>query len=142
MFAVAIMGILAAIAIVAYEDYTKRTRMIEVVLAASGCRTPVSETYYVTGVAPDPGGWGCETSGSSTHHVESISVDDNGKVIVVARNFDDADIDGQQLTLTPIIDGNPASSATDMGKRVSSWRCGSETDGTTIPARFLPFSCR
>lgn len=142
MFAVAIMGILAALAIVAYQDYTARTRMIEVLLAASGCRTPVSEAYVLSPVPPPSGGWGCETSEPTTTHVALISVDEHGKVSVTARGFNIDDIDGEILTLAPIIDGRPASTATDMGRRVSIWRCGSTEDGTTIPVRYLPSSCR
>lgn len=142
MFVVAVMGILAAIAIVAYQDYTARTKMMEVLLAASGCRSPVSEVYMLSPEPPGPEGWGCETSEPSTNHVALIEVDEHGKVSVTARGFNSPDIDNQILTLTPIIDGRPASTATDLGRRVSIWRCGASADGTTISARYLPSSCR
>jgi type IV pilus assembly protein PilA len=45
MIVVAIIGILAAVALPAYQDYTKRAKMSEVVLAASGCRTTITEVY-------------------------------------------------------------------------------------------------
>jgi type IV pilus assembly protein PilA len=49
MIVVAIIGILAAIAIPAYQDYTVRSKMSEVVLAASGPRTAVTETFQTNG---------------------------------------------------------------------------------------------
>jgi len=140
LIVIAIIGILASIAIVAYQRYTKRTQMMEVVLAASACRTPVSEAFHLGDTVPDPGGWGCEQA-DGTRFVASVSVDGNGKVTVVPRNFDDSDIDAQQLTLTPLIDGAVATGA-DIGKPVTAWRCGSSADGTTVPERYLPSSCR
>src|SRR6185369_1581356 len=63
MIVVAIIGILAAVALPAYQDYTIRAKMSEVVLAASGCRTTVTEVYQSgsqSTVAADA--WGCEAS--------------------------------------------------------------------------------
>src|SRR6266540_4277723 len=45
MIVVAIIGILAAVALPAYQDYSIRAKMSEVILAASGCRTSISEVY-------------------------------------------------------------------------------------------------
>ena len=76
MIVVAIVGILAAVALPAYQDYTKRARMSEVVLAASACRTAISEVYQTaTGsgtvvVVPSAGGssdGSPVTSGSRVH---------------------------------------------------------------------------
>ena len=44
MIVVAIIGILAAVALPAYQDYTVRAKMSEAILAASGCRTSITET--------------------------------------------------------------------------------------------------
>ena len=142
MLVVAIIGILAAIALPLAGSYTKRTRMAEVVLAVSACRTPVAELYQNQKSPPGAGNWGCETSGSGTRYVQSITTDANGKVSATAQNFNDADIDGQALTLVPLIGSVPAVAATDMGKPVTAWRCGDPADGTSIPSRYLPNSCR
>ena len=48
MIVVAIIGILAAVALPAYQDYTVRARMSEVITFASTCRTSVSEFYVPT----------------------------------------------------------------------------------------------
>ena len=54
MIVVAIIGILAAVALPAYQDYTKRAKMSEVVLAASACRTSITEIYQ-SAAATAPG---------------------------------------------------------------------------------------
>ena len=141
MLVIGIMSILTSLAIAAYFDYTKRTRMVEVMVAAGSCRNPVFEAYYF-GRQPDPGEWGCETGSEPwSELVQSISVDPNGKIIVVAQGFGDDDIDGKVLTLTPLVDGELADIATDKGKSLG-WRCGDPADGTTIHPNFVPSSCR
>jgi hypothetical protein len=60
----------------------------------------------------------------------------------MARGFGDIAIDGQVLIMVPLIGGVPANVATDMGKGIPAWRCGSPGDGTTIPSPYLPASCR
>lgn len=141
MTVVAIIGILAAIALPLYMDYTKRTRMSEVVLAVSACRTPVAEVYQNQKNAPGAGNWGCETSAGS-RFVQSLTTDANGRITATATNFSDADLDGKVLTLVPLMASTPAVSATDMGKPVTAWRCGDPGDGTNIPSKYLPSSCR
>lgn len=141
MIVIAIIGILAAVALPMYH-YSKRTRMSEVVLAVSACRTPVAKLYQSNASGPGTGNSGCEVSGPASAYVRSIATDSNGKISVVARGFDDSAIDGKVLTMVPLIDSTVAVSATDMGKAVTGWRCGSPDDGTTIPAQYLPSSCR
>src|ERR1051325_10917025 len=80
MIVVAIIGILAAVALPAYQDYTVRAKMSEVMLAASSCRTSISEIYQSGGSAPGAGNWGCETVTSK--YVSSVATDANGKVTV------------------------------------------------------------
>ena len=61
MIVVAIIGILAAVALPAYQDYTIRAKMSEVILAMSACRTSITEVYQSgPTVAPTVNGWGCE----------------------------------------------------------------------------------
>ena len=52
MIVVAIIGILAAVALPAYQDYTVRAKMSEVMLAASACRTGITEIYQTGGTPP------------------------------------------------------------------------------------------
>src|SRR5688572_27769489 len=61
LIVVAIIGILASLAIPMYADYTVRTKMSEVLLAASACRASVTEVYQGANTAPGAGNWGCES---------------------------------------------------------------------------------
>lgn len=145
MIVVAIIGILAAVALPAYQDYTKRAKMSEVILAASACRTTVTEVYQSVSSSanmPLAGTWGCEVSaGSGSKYVTSVATTGDGKITVTAQGFGDATIDAALVTLTPMVGATVATTA-NAGQGVTSWRCGSTVDGTTIPSKFLPASCR
>ena len=141
LLVVGIIAILAAIAIPIYQNYVVRTRMAEVVLTISGCRTTVSEVYQAGGSPPGAGNWGCEGSGGVNRQVQSLTTDANGKIIATATGFSNSDIDGLDLTLMPMINGAAANVATDMGKAITGWRCGHVADGTTIAVEYLPASC-
>lgn len=141
LIVMAIIGILAAVAIPIYSNYTIRTKMAEVVLALSACRTSVSEAYLAGGNPPGAGNWGCEVT-SPTRYVQSISTDADGKIIATATGFSNSGVDGKVVTMRPIIAGAAAVAASDMGKAVTSFRCGAPADGTTISANYLPASCR
>lgn len=153
MIVVAIIGILAAVALPAYQDYTKRAKMSEVVLAASSCRTSITEVYQSgsggASTAPGADGWGCESgTGTSnataqTKYVDSVRTTAAGQIRVTAKGFNDSGIDGKLVTLTPMADATtPATYAANAGQALFGWRCGNTTDGTTIQSKFLPGSCR
>ena len=151
MIVVAIIGILAAVALPAYQDYTKRAKMSEVVLAASACRTSITEVYQSGSASNAPGanGWGCESGAGtsnpsvSSKYVQAVTTDANGAIKVQAQGFGDSQIDNAYVTLVPMASGTAAAVfATNAGQALYGWRCGSTADGTTIPAKFLPGSCR
>jgi len=143
MIVVAIIGILAAVALPAYQDYTIRAKMSEVLLAMSACRTSITEVYQTGGTPPGGSNWGCEATGSSKY-VAAIATDDNGKVTATVTGINAA-VDGLFVTLVPlVVDGNtPASAANNMGQGLFGWRCGNAAvDLTTVSAKYLPGSCR
>ncbi|MBK8528948.1 MAG: pilin [Rubrivivax sp.] len=142
MIVVAIIGILAAVALPAYKDYTLKAKMSEVVLAASACRTTVTEVYQSASALPAAGAWGCEiAAGAGTKYVNKIETNAAGQIQVTTQGFGDALIDAKILTLTPFADSTYAAAPT-VGNSVGAWRCGAAADGTTVPPKYLPGSCK
>ena len=132
MIVVAIIGILAAVALPAYQDYTLRARMSEVVLAASQCRTGITETVQ-TAAAPSAfiaGGWGCESSVSTTTNVARIQTNDGGAIAVTSA----------VVGATGIIVLAPANTI-GVGGTITGWNCGPLAAGGVNP-KYLPGSCR
>jgi len=143
MIVVAIIGILAAVALPAYQDYTVRAKMSEVVLAASSCRTTISEIWQSGGSSPAANSWGCgEGGGTTTKYVGSINTNADGWITVTAVNLGAAN---GVVSMVPMKNGTTALLSTDMsaGVAIFGWRCGnSVTDGTTVSAKYLPGTCR
>ena len=141
MIVVAIIGILAAVALPAYQDYTIRAKMSEIILAASACRTSVTEVYQTGGSAPGANNWGCE-SVTGTKYVNLIATDENGKVSVTVQNISSV-VDNGIVTLQPMSTLTAIADSTMMGTALFGWRCGdTTTDGTTVLPNYLPGSCR
>jgi type IV pilus assembly protein PilA len=141
MIVVAIIGILAAVALPAYQDYTARAKVSEVVLAASACRTTITETVQgSTGTSlPAADGWGCgESTSASSKYVASISTSNTGVITVTAQGIN-GEVNTKNITLSPFKDaaGAQALGANDVGARIAIWKCGG-----SIPAKFRPASCR
>jgi type IV pilus assembly protein PilA len=146
MIVVAIIGILAAVALPAYQDYTVRAKMSEVILAMSACRTTITEVYQTGGTPPAADEWGCgelkSTGGQPivTKYVAGLATDVNGVVTATIQGISSV-VDTKTVTLIPLKDAaNAANSATDMGVGIYGWVCGS--NGTTLDKKFLPGSCR
>ena len=147
MIVVAIIGILAAVALPAYQDYTKRAKLSEVVLAASACRTAITEVFQSATSAPLPNEWGCESSGATSKYVAKVETDSAGGVkVTVGSGIDGTNIDGKFVSLIPTADA--AGAAPAIGSQIFGWVCGNTvaTGGsafvTTVPAKYLPGSCR
>ena len=151
MIVVAIIGILAAVALPAYQDYTKRAKVSEVILASSACRTSITEVYQSNNAAslPTAGNWGCESSTPTSKYVAKVDTDNNGGIIVTVQGFNDAgsatQIDGTTISLVPTA---AAKAPITAAAPLSEWTCGNRTalNGgtavTTAPEVYLPGSCR
>ena len=142
MIVVAIIGILAAVALPAYQDYTIRAKNSEVILAASSCRTSITEVIQSSNTLPAANAWGCETASATSQYVASVATDAAGKIIVTSQNIKNKDDNsvGGVVTLKPV--GDASGAAVVAGTTVFKWICGNATDGTTVAPKFLPGSCR
>jgi type IV pilus assembly protein PilA len=146
MIVVAIIGILAAVALPAYQDYTIKARVSEAILATSQCRTAISEVYQtgLAGTTMSANGWGCEnTAGTATKYVATIATDANGLITVTTAASDDLgtgtqNASGKTITLTPQLADGTALGTSNIPTQVGSFRC----QAGTMPPKFLPGSCK
>lgn len=141
MIVIAIIGILAAIALPAYQTYITKAKVSEGILAASQCRTAVAEIYQ-TGDSDDPpgiNGWGCESAAETTKYVASIATDADGVITVTLQNTDETNVDGNTIVLVPN-DSAGTLEAADIGtSQVYEFDC---SPGQVAMAPYLPGSCK
>jgi type IV pilus assembly protein PilA len=145
MIVVAIIGILAAVALPAYQDYTIRAKMSEVILAMSSCRTSITEVYQ-SGPAqvPGPNNWGCEilSASAQTKYVSSVQTGANGEVTATVQNIATV-VNTSVVSLIPLSNATaPSTMVAGQSQTLYGWRCGLTADGTTVSAKYLPGSCR
>jgi type IV pilus assembly protein PilA len=130
MIVVAIIGILAAVALPAYRDYSVRAKVSELVLAGSAAKTSVAEYVNTNGVMPDTASVAIESQLSK--YVASVTYvgtnASNGYISVVATAAE-PQISGGELRLTGVAQG---------GQVV--WTCVSGSPA--IAAKYLPSSCK
>jgi len=126
MIVVAIIGILAAIALPAYQDYTTRSKVSEVLVMSEPAKLAVSETASSLGALADvtAANSGYEFPGA-TDFVSGIAITDATGVVTVTSTVPNATGD---LTLTP----------TDVGSGQLTWVCASGA----INPKYLPANCR
>ena len=137
MIVVAIIGILAAVALPAYSDYTAKAKVSEGILALSQCRTAVAEIYQTApaGTAPGANGWGCESG--STKYVSGITTSADGQATVTFQNIN-ADVNGKTVTLTPQTSAGVDLTVAAIPSQVGTFKCAAGT----IAAKYLPGSCK
>ena len=152
MIVVAIIGILAAIAIPAYQDYTIRAQVTEGLSLASAAKTAVAEFYMNEGEAPVgrvEAGMDLDPTLTSGQYVSSVDIT-NGLITITYGNDSNAIIAGDILTLTPY----------ETGEFSVIWYCGDAVAGatdnplgtaggnaavdgvTTLDDKYLPSTCR
>ena len=134
MIVVAIIGILAAIALPAYQDYTVRTKVSEGLSLADGAKLAVAETYTSSGAWPTSN----QTAGVAaantitSKYVQTVTVGNAGVISILysgANMGGNPTMNGQSVTLTP----------TDNGGSIS-WVCA--IGGDTTRFKYMPSECR
>jgi type IV pilus assembly protein PilA len=155
MIVVAIIGILAAVALPAYQDYTVRAKVSEAILAASACRTSITETVQTTSATtlPAANAWGCEvgtaattganaTAGSNaSKYVATVATSNAGVITVTTSSASDlGNAASKTIVLAPYKDASTALTNTDVGVSIFKWVCGGGT--TSMATKYLPGSCR
>jgi type IV pilus assembly protein PilA len=124
MIVVAIVGILAAIALPAYQDYVIRSKMSEAVAALAACKTSVQEFASTKNAWPaDVAAAGCSTA--PTQYLSGMAVSSAGKITASSTNTGAGNCD---LTLTPAGTG-PSD--------ITGW-----TGGTTCANKYVPSNFR
>lgn len=131
MIVIAIIGLLAALGLPMYQDYTVRAKVTEIIMAATPAKTAVTEAVQVNGALPEK----LELDAQKSKHVESVTYARNGTdskagAITVTAAAQPR-IGGKTLQLTAKLD--------DTGKL--DWKC-EATGETAIDAKYLPASCK
>ena len=133
MIVVAIIAILAAIAIPAYQDYIIRAQVSEGAVLTDGAKTAVAEFYSNKGTLPGSNGSAGIAAAASINgsYVSKVLVGTTGKITATFSNASpqkaNKTINGDTFVLSPI---------TSAG--TTSWSC----NGGTVPQKYLPSSCR
>ena len=145
MIVVAIIGILAAVALPAYQDYTVRARVSEVLLAGSSCRTVITDTVQNSPVADVRTPLASACTVTATRFVASGGSDANGVIRIVANhsNLNSAAITAtaNAIDIRPYVGANVLNGQTNGGSTITEWRCGPSATNP-MPAQFLPGSCK
>jgi len=123
MIVVAIIGILAAVALPAYQDYTIRAKVSEVMLAASSAKNNVAEYAQVNGALPTAAQLSVDTQASD--YVASVSWD--GAKIVATATAKEPKISAKTIELT----------ATRASNGQVTWVCAGSID-----SKYRPSSCK
>ena len=147
MIVIAIIGILAVIALPAYQDYTGRAQVSEAITLMEGQKSAVVE-YYA-----DKGAWPTTNAAAGIagatdikgKYVAKVEVGSNGALTATMKSSDvNNDIKGKTVTLKPetaAAGGGAAAGGAAASAGSFLWKC---VKGTTnpVPEKFLPSSCR
>ena len=129
MIVIAILGILMAIAIPAYQDYQVRAKVSEGMNLAGAAKLAVAETKSSTGKFPDSTASAGVSATITGNNVSGVTVGTSGLITVTYSG--PTAIVGQLLMLKPTFTGGSVK-----------WDCTSGGAGTTVTNKYLPSQCR
>ena len=143
MIVVAIIGILAAVALPAYQDYTVRAKVSEVVIAGESCKTAVTEFWQTNNTFPTATtGYGC-TSQATKYVASATPSITTGQIDTLIQGTGTA-IDGANLTLQPTSDSARKVAisvpAGGVATPIVGWSCGTSTAAANY--KYFPAGCR
>jgi len=149
MIVIAIVGILAAIALPAYQDYIVRSKMSEPLAALAEAKTTIAEYVAANGEYPatsDSFGINTAQRGQSDI-IDDLDVTDNlsaGDVVYVIANVDACTWDGSTCTGTATSTAAFSLSGSTNADGTMSWACipGDGAGGTAVETKYLPANCR
>ncbi len=152
MIVVAIIGILAAVALPAYQDYTVRAKMTEVMLAGNSCKTGISEMIAATatGTTIAANGWGCGEGATTSKYVSAINTsasdpgNTGGAVITITTQGLGFATTANKIRLAPCTTAATTFTAClqpALGASINSWVCG-PAGSDPVDAKYLPASCK
>ena len=133
MIVVAIIGILAAVALPAYQDYTVRAKVSEIILAASGAKTSVAESAQVNGAMPATASMTFDTASKFVSNVAYAQTSASVGVITVTATAAEPKVSGKTLAMTGTMNAS--------GNGQVDWVCAAPASGG-IDAKYLPASCK
>jgi type IV pilus assembly protein PilA len=147
MIVVAIIGILAAIALPAYSDYTVRAKVSEVMVAASACKGAVSEFLQANSTFPPAtnttAAAGCnDYAGASTKYVAGLAVAAGTatNMISVTIQGTKTGVDTTHLLLAPTSDTGRTTVITSATTPIAGWSC--YNDAGAALWKYFPAPCR
>jgi type IV pilus assembly protein PilA len=140
MIVVAIIGILAAVALPAYQDYTVRAKLSEAVIAGDGCKTSVTEFLQSNQAFPAAvSGFGCTSQ--ATKYVASITPSiTTGQVDIAIQGTNIVGLDTKLITLQPTSDTARTTALATGATPIAGWSCG--TNAAVGMYKYLPAGCR
>ena len=128
MIVIAILGILMAIAIPAYQDYQVRAKVSEGMNLSGAVKLAVAETKSSTGAFPDNEGAAGVSTTIKGNNVSSVAVGDSGLITVTYSGIGALAAGSDTLVLDPTFTGGSVT-----------WDC---KTSSTVPAKYLPAACR
>jgi type IV pilus assembly protein PilA len=145
MVVVAIIGILAAVAIPAYRDYTAKAKITEAFVIFDNCKTKMTELFIdppAAATGPGLNGWGCSESAAPNNpsrYIQQVTTTAAGRIDIALRSIGNNIPDGTVLSFIPVNAARADITTYTTNPPPADWRC---APPAAIPLTLLPNICR